>query len=142
VDLRTGRVLPRSAGQFFQGLTTRLTWAVRVVTRNQHAGVASDQDRLRIPPAAEHVWAWFWDLEQGRRAGFSPEPFGYTDIEAWARLCCEEPRPWEVKALMAMDGARRGEHRRLTDPANAGKVKASDTAGMMQLMQMLRMRGG
>ncbi|WP_426314527.1 phage tail assembly chaperone [Methylobacterium fujisawaense] len=100
----------------------------------------SDQDRLRIPTEAEHVWAWFWDLERGRRAGFSPEPFAYADIAAWARLCGEELRPWEVRALMAMDGARRGEHRRLTDPAQAGRVQASDTAGMMQLMQLLSAR--
>jgi hypothetical protein len=59
-----------------------------------------------IPPGAEHVWEAFWDLGAHRGAnGFGPAPLTYAEIHARARLLRQEHRPWEIRAIMAMDRA-------------------------------------
>lgn len=137
---RAGGVLPGPARQFFQGLTARLAKAVRIVTANELAKQATDWAELRIPRAAEHIWEWFWELDQGRRCGNGPEAIGYADIMAWARLSGEEPRPWEVRLLMTMDVARRAEYGRLSDPASAGQVSGGDTKRLLAMMRGLHGR--
>lgn len=59
-----------------------------------------------IPPAAQHVWSWFWALNDSRPDGLSgPGTLTYTEIAAWAALTGHIPRPWEVDAIKAMDRA-------------------------------------
>ena len=70
----------------------------------------TDIRALEIPLAAVHVWRWFVDVDNGR-AG---ESLSYADIEAWGRVCEEIIRPWEARALLAMDLARRAEIQVLT----------------------------
>jgi hypothetical protein len=56
------------------------------------------------PAAVMHLWLWWAELARGRRVGgFGPEPFGWSDIEAWARLTGSLPRPSEVRALLDLD---------------------------------------
>ena len=56
--------------------------------------------------AALHLWGWFIELASARGGnGFGLNPIGYADIEAWARLTCRDPTPWEVSALRRMDNA-------------------------------------
>lgn len=60
---------------------------------------------LEVPPLpheAAHVWAWFVDLHASRPPD---QPLGFTEIGAWARLAGEDPAPWEVAALRALDRA-------------------------------------
>lgn len=108
------------------------------MTQNEHARVATAWGELRIPPAAHHIWEWFWELDQGRRVGMSPEAIGYADIAAWARLSGEEPRPWEVRLLMTMDVARRAEYGRLNDQSQSGQISATDNGGLKAMMRGLR----
>lgn len=51
----------------------------------------------------EHLLHWWRDLHEGRRYGWGPEPIAFTDIEAWARLTGAQPRPAEIRVLMAID---------------------------------------
>lgn len=54
----------------------------------------------------DYLWEWFWTLDAMRRCGFTPEPIGAVEIEAWARLSGTDVRPWEFSALRRMDAAR------------------------------------
>jgi len=43
-------------------------------------------------------------LHRCRRSnGFGPEPLGWSDIDAWARLTGSLPRPGEIGALLRLD---------------------------------------
>ncbi len=39
-----------------------------------------------------------------------PEPIGFTELDAWARLTASHPSPWELGTLLAMDDAWRSAH--------------------------------
>ena len=68
-------------------------------------------EEIDIPPEAEHLWLWFWDLHAGRGSnGWGPAPIGYADIEAWSRLYGTEPTPWEVQTLRQMDNSYLAAH--------------------------------
>lgn len=55
---------------------------------------------------AKHVWEWFLELHAARSgSGFGPNPIGYADIDAWARLSRRRLAAWEVAAIRAMDQA-------------------------------------
>lgn len=61
-----------------------------------------------LPLGLEHVWAWWCELNAGRRVGFDgPAPLAYADIDAWARLTSRTPEPHEIRLLMAVDRAMR-----------------------------------
>jgi hypothetical protein len=63
-------------------------------------------DEPEIPPAGEHLWIWFWEINAGRGStGWGPAPLSYQEIDAWARLSGCDLRPWEVRVLKSMDGA-------------------------------------
>lgn len=76
-------------------------------------------DGPEIPWAGRRVWSIFLDLNATRGGnGFGPNPIGYTEIEAWARLNREPVRPWEIEIISALDraflektGARSGNSR-------------------------------
>ena len=49
---------------------------------------------------------WFWDLSQSRGStGFGPARLSFSEIEAWSRLTGNNLKPWELKAIRAMDAA-------------------------------------
>ena len=57
-----------------------------------------------IPPPAEFVWIWFWELDSARVSnGMGPARLSFLEIKAWAELTENDPQPWEVAALMRMD---------------------------------------
>ena len=61
-------------------------------------------DNPEVPPAGEHLWTWFWDLDAARSiSGSGINPIGYGDLDAWARRTGENPSPWEVSVLRDMD---------------------------------------
>lgn len=88
---------------------------MRRVTLDQAAGRITDTAAHRLPPLGEGAWAAFWSLERTRQGGMGgSQAFTYAEIESWVRLAGEALAPWEVEAVVAMDGARRevwGEHR-------------------------------
>mgnify|MGYP001627226070 CR=1 FL=1 len=57
-----------------------------------------------LPEEAEHIWAWFQELNLARTgSGFGPNPLSHAEIDAWARLTGRAPSPAEVQALRALD---------------------------------------
>lgn len=57
-----------------------------------------------IPAGAEFVWSCFHDLNSARGAGINgPLPISFTDILSWCLLTGERLRPWELRAIRALD---------------------------------------
>jgi hypothetical protein len=100
---------------------------------------------LDVPGPVAHLWTWFWQLDQGRQSsGYGPQALSPGEIEGWARLYRQEPRPWEIEAIMAMDTSRRAALRP-PDPAgeNTGlrrMVSAHDTKAAMALLDSMDRR--
>lgn len=64
-------------------------------------------DPPEIPRGGEHLWAWFWELDAGRTAGFGGlEPLSYPDILAWSQLTGVRLLPIETAILKALDAER------------------------------------
>lgn len=72
---------------------------------HQQTGELPDElrDEPRLPRAVQHVYLWFVELAAARRSGFGPDPIAFAEIQAWATLTLRQPRPWEVRAIRAMD---------------------------------------
>jgi hypothetical protein len=48
------------------------------------------------------------EMHTARRSnGFGPEPIAWIDLDAWARLTGCQPRPAELRAILAIDLAWR-----------------------------------
>lgn len=59
-----------------------------------------------IPPALEHLWAWFWQLRTANpSAGFGPAPLSFGEMDAWQRVTGNRLEPWHVDTLLAIDAA-------------------------------------
>jgi len=57
-----------------------------------------------LPAACAHVWTGFLELHEARTFHqYGPNPLGYADIDAWARLTGRRWLPWEFAALRALD---------------------------------------
>lgn len=66
-----------------------------------------------IPEGFEQVWAWFWELAQGRGStGFGPLPLAWADMTAWAHMGGIELAPWLGKLFRRMDLAWLDEYAR------------------------------
>lgn len=62
--------------------------------------------RVRLPPAAERVWEWFWRLDRTRNGnGYGPNRLTYVDIRS---AFGDRPEEWETLALLLMDDVRIG----------------------------------
>jgi hypothetical protein len=59
-----------------------------------------------VPPAGEHVWEWFWELDKGRSAGMELNRLSWSDLAEWQRVTGVNPKPWELRAIQAMDTYR------------------------------------
>lgn len=69
------------------------------------AGVAGG-GRIAVPEPCRLLWGWFSDLNGTRtwhQAG--PNPIGYAEIEAYARLTGQPLRPQDVRAIRQLDEA-------------------------------------
>lgn len=73
----------------------------------QTARIPFDKSLERVPPGGAHIWDAFWEIEKTRQASWGPLAFTYQEIEAYCRMADDRLRPWEVRILLAMDGARR-----------------------------------
>jgi len=57
-----------------------------------------------FPEACAYVWTWFCELSGARRFDDGvPQPIGYPELQAWARLTRRAPSDWEVEFLRALD---------------------------------------
>lgn len=64
------------------------------------------EDGPALPWAAAHVWEWFSELNTARHGtGFGVNPISWAELSAWSALTGRTLRPWEVRALRAVDGA-------------------------------------
>lgn len=66
-------------------------------------GMADDPTAPDIPWAGARIWKIFLELHAARGAGFSADPIGYDQIEAWAWLRREPVRSWEADVILALD---------------------------------------
>lgn len=67
-------------------------------------GASVLNDAPPCPPELEHVWEWFDSLNTGRGSnGFGPSPLSFGEIAAWSALTGNDPTPWEVDLLKALD---------------------------------------
>lgn len=57
-----------------------------------------------IPEGTAHIWEWFRDLNRTRDEGLNgPKSITYSEILAWSSLTGNNPTPWEVGCLTALD---------------------------------------
>ncbi|MGH8033828.1 MAG: phage tail assembly chaperone [Lysobacterales bacterium] len=72
---------------------------------NTQAGVESPA-QPELPACAEHVWFWWWELNDRRAPGFeSLAPLTYAEIHHWILLTGKLLGPEEIRWLIAMDDA-------------------------------------
>lgn len=63
-------------------------------------------DPPAIPPAGEHIWALWWQLNDRRPPGFDQLcPISYTEISHWLQLTGQHLAPEEIQWLTDMDNA-------------------------------------
>jgi hypothetical protein len=51
----------------------------------------------------DHIWTAFCRLNARRRSGFSIEPIGWGDLDAFIRLTGVRLAPWEVQLIAMLD---------------------------------------
>ena len=107
MDRPPNRYVPAQSGKLCAALIERLINSVTTQTKLQVEGVRPTTDLLDVPKDLEYLWIWFWELEQSRQAAETPLALRYGEILAWAQLTDIQPRRWELRAIMAMDTARR-----------------------------------
>lgn len=91
------------------------------------------QGAPRIPAGGTLLWRWFGDLAATRTwHAAGPNPIGYAEIEAYARLNHLRLRPDHVATLRAMDETyQRVIAARQRDKANGMKTLPPKSAGTM-----------
>lgn len=128
---RTGDGVREGPGQFFREVTQTLVDSLLAflsleaesgdgkvrdhVLKAAAAGSEAAIGQLQaeaVPAAGLHVWEWFWDLRAAAPDGFGRSPITYQEIDAWIRCTGLEPRPWEIRAIRAMDLAFHDHHRK------------------------------
>ena len=67
-------------------------------------------DELFIPMAGQHIWEWFWEINQFRQSGMGLSAVPQSEIKAWKENMEVDIDPWEIKILCAMDSAFLGFH--------------------------------
>ena len=91
-----------------------------------------------VPWCAEYLWSTFWALSGHRMiVDGVPQPIQASEAEAWCRLSGRQLRPWEWRALEAMDLARleTSGARTEEEPAARRVVSMSDSAGVRDMMR-------
>lgn len=70
------------------------------------AAPAELEEEPELPPLAAHLWHWWLELNGSTGGnGFSQNPISYTEIKNWSELTGNQPEPWEVAAIRAIDRA-------------------------------------
>lgn len=57
------------------------------------------------PAAVAYLLQWFAELSRGRPVGMGLAPLSWCEIDAWSRLTGTRLQHWELRALLALDGA-------------------------------------
>lgn len=53
-----------------------------------------------------YLLQWFWRLRNRNKSGFNgPDPVSWEALDAWVRLSGDNPEPWEINVLEALDDA-------------------------------------
>lgn len=61
-----------------------------------------------LPPLVRHLWEAFLTISPQRGGGTHlPEPLLLAEVESYQRQFGVPLRPWEIKAILALDGAFR-----------------------------------
>jgi hypothetical protein len=69
---------------------------------------ASVIDGPEVSRPVAYLWGWYMELARtAHMTEHGPQPIGYPDIEAWARLTGRNPMAHEVEALLMLDMALR-----------------------------------
>lgn len=80
---------------------------------------------IEINPDHEHIWSWFWQLNEARTHGMNgPNPLTYSEIASWVSLSGEIVSREEIAVIRKMDAAfikALSEERKAQDERN--KVK-------------------
>ena len=91
--MRTYLEYPRTDGQ-----------ALREHLEQVEAATGTPQiEEPDVPSVGAYLWGWFWALSPRRGRAFGLAPLTFADMAAWATLMREQPAPWEIEAIMAMD---------------------------------------
>lgn len=65
---------------------------------------ANISKQLELPPLGVPVWNYFCDLSRARQSnGFGPQPYTYSEIQAYCNLNGITLQPWELDLLKAID---------------------------------------
>ncbi|GGF24314.1 hypothetical protein GCM10011321_14610 [Youhaiella tibetensis] len=60
---------------------------------------------MEVPPVAQYLWDWFWDIRRSQPAGFNgPTPITNSELMAWVSRTGHVVRPEEAAILIDMDG--------------------------------------
>lgn len=98
-------------------------------------GAAVLQERRTIPDCpheAAHVWSMFADLSSARG---HMVPISYSEIEAYGRLTGQQPSPWEVEQIKALDGlALRIWSEKATKKAPRDRAAGNDAVGIDRVL--------
>jgi hypothetical protein len=61
-------------------------------------------DIIPVPDGVEYIFNWFRQLHQNRGVGVVVCPITWTDLMSWCQLTKTHLSPWEIAALMGIDG--------------------------------------
>lgn len=57
-----------------------------------------------LPKLVSYLWGFFLDIHKQRaNNGFGPSPIAFTEIKAWMELYRQKLKPWEIRAILAID---------------------------------------
>lgn len=74
--------------------------------RERNARFGQESPAVEVPPVAQYLWEWFWDIRRSQPAGFNgPNPVTNAELMAWVQRTGQVVRPEEAVILMDMDGA-------------------------------------
>lgn len=60
----------------------------------------------QLPLELGYLWGWYCELANARTSnGFGANPITWVDMCAWAAMTGNKPEPWEIRAIMRLDGA-------------------------------------
>lgn len=61
---------------------------------------------VKIEPAYQYLWAWFWEIDSQRSSGLNgPNALRYSDITDWAIGTGNLIRPEEAQVIRRIDAA-------------------------------------
>jgi hypothetical protein len=81
-----------------EGLLARQT-----IKPQRRAEIEAELETPPFPLELEHVWTVFCRLSARRRSGFSIEPIGWADLDAFIKLTGCRLAPFEIQLIEMLD---------------------------------------